>query len=64
VTERGRLVALLTPPHPAASARQRLVASGRLLPATRPFELPERIAAPPGAADTGAVLDELREDRA
>jgi len=64
VTERGRLVALLTPPHPATSARQRLVASGRLLPATRPFELPERVSAPPGAPDSGAVLDELREDRA
>ena len=64
VTERGRLVALLTPPHPAISARQRLVASGRLLPATRTFELPERIAVPPGAPDTGAALDELREERA
>jgi len=64
VTERGRLVALLTPPHPATSARERLVAAGRLLPATRPFELPERSAAPPGGADTGSVLDELRDDRA
>lgn len=64
VTERGRLVALLTPPHPATSARQRLVAAGRLLPATRAFDLPERAPVPPGAPDTGAALDELREDRA
>lgn len=64
VTERGRLVALLTPPHPATSARQRLVAAGRLLPATRPFELPERSSVPAGTPDTGAVLDDLREDRA
>jgi prevent-host-death family protein len=64
VTERGRLVALLTPPHPATSARERLVAAGRLLPATRTFEAPERVSVPPGGPDTGAALDELREDRA
>lgn len=64
VTERGQLVALLTPPDPAITARQRLLASGRLLPATRPFGLPQRVPAPPGAPDTGAALDELREDRA
>ncbi|MBA3618093.1 MAG: type II toxin-antitoxin system prevent-host-death family antitoxin [Acidothermales bacterium] len=60
VTERGRLVALLVPPEPAASARERLIASGRLLPSTGPLRLPRRVAA---TADTGAVLEELREDR-
>ncbi|MGL5825935.1 MAG: type II toxin-antitoxin system Phd/YefM family antitoxin [Nocardioides sp.] len=33
VTERGELVALLAPPGDARSARDRLVAAGRLIPA-------------------------------
>lgn len=60
VTERGRLIALLVPPEPATSGRERLIAAGRLLPAARPMRLPRRV---PPAADTGAVLDELREER-
>lgn len=64
VTECGQPVALLAPPHPRTSARQRLVASGRLIPAARPFEVPRRVPARLGAPDTGAALDELREDRA
>ena len=64
VTERGRLVALLVPPDPATSARQRLIASGRLIPATRPFAVPRRAPARPKAPDTGTVLDEQREDSA
>lgn len=64
VTERGRLVGMLVPPDPAASARDRLVAAGRVLPAARPFRLPRRTALPTGAPDTGTVLDALREDRA
>lgn len=63
VTERGQLVALLVPPDPATSARERLVAAGRLIPAARPLRLPRRVAARPGTPDTGAILDELREDR-
>lgn len=63
VTERGQLVALLVPPDPATSARDRLVASGRLIPSTRPLRLPRRVPAPAGTPDTGAVLDELREER-
>lgn len=62
VTERGRLVALLVPPDPAASAREQLVASGRLIPATRPFRLPPRLPSSPGDPATGSVLDDLRED--
>ncbi|MGI8699325.1 MAG: type II toxin-antitoxin system Phd/YefM family antitoxin [Mycobacteriales bacterium] len=60
VTERGKLIALLVPPEPATTGRERLVATGRLLPASRPLRLPRRA---PGAAATGAVLDALREDR-
>lgn len=63
VTERGRLVALLVPPLPASSARERLVASGRVIPASRPLRLPPRAPRLPGAPDTGAALDELREER-
>jgi len=36
VTERGTLVALLSPPSLGRSARDRLVAAGRLLPASAP----------------------------
>ena len=63
VTERGQLVALLVPPDPATNTRERLVAEGRLIPASRPLRLPRRVPAHPGTQDTGSVLDELREDR-
>ncbi|MGH3326910.1 MAG: type II toxin-antitoxin system Phd/YefM family antitoxin [Streptomycetales bacterium] len=64
VTERGRLIALLVPPGPTVSARERLIASGRLMPAARrPLRLPRRVPTPPGERDTGTTLDELREER-
>ena len=63
VTERGQLVALLVPPGPGAGARERLVAAGRITPGSRPFRIPQRVPARPGAANSGAVLDELREER-
>jgi prevent-host-death family protein len=63
VTERGQLVALLVPPSPATSARSRLLATGQLLPAPHPLRLPPRVPTPSGRADTGTVLDELREER-
>ena len=63
VTERGRLVALLVPPAPGTSERERLIASGRLMPASRPFRLPHRVTMPSGSPDSGAVLDDLRADR-
>lgn len=62
VAERGHLVALLVPPDAATSARARLIATGRLLPASRPFRIPIRETANPGTPHSGAVLDELRED--
>ena len=61
VTERGVLVALLTPPRPAEGARERLIAEGRLLPATGPRHLPARRRV--DGSSTQAVLDEMREDR-
>lgn len=63
VTDRGVLVALLTPPDPATTARDRLVAAGLLVPASQPWRLPPRVTARPGASTTGAVLDELRDER-
>ena len=61
VTERGVLVARIVPPKPTTSARDRLVAAGRLIPARDPWRLrqPMRVDGP----STGEVLDELREDR-
>ena len=62
VTERGVLVALLTPPTPPAplSPRDRLVAEGRLIPATAPRgPLPQRIRARTSSRE---ALDE-REER-
>lgn len=60
VTERGELVALLVPPTPATDARERLIAGGRLIPASGSLRLPARRQA---SAGTDEVLDELREDR-
>ena len=62
VTERGTLVALLGSPNPAVAVRDRLIASGHLVPATAEFVLPQRRRA---EADTTAtdVLTELRTER-
>lgn len=61
VTERGVLVARIVPLQPSESARDRLVAAGRLIPCSGPRRL-----APPISVEgpaTGSVLDELRDDR-
>lgn len=63
VTERGRLIALLVPPQRGGDVRDRLVESGRLIPRSRPFELPRLTPIAPGRPGTAAVLDDLREDR-
>ena len=63
VTERGELVAILTPPSPAATARERLIAEGRLIPASAPFRLPTRITPPPGAPSGSEALNEQRAER-
>ncbi len=62
VTVRGELVALLVSPTPEVAARDRLIASGRLVPARAEFVLPERRSA---TVDKTAsdVLTELREER-
>ena len=60
VTERGQLVALLVPPAPGVTAREQLIADGRLIPASGPLALPRRASVP---TDSGEVLQELREER-
>jgi prevent-host-death family protein len=63
VTERGQLVALLVPPSPGTTARERRIAMGQLMPATRPFQLPRRAPAPAESPTTATVLDDLRAER-
>ena len=60
VTERGKLVALLVPPTAAATARERLIANGLLLAASRTRYLPKRVAVSADTSDTAAALDEQR----
>lgn len=63
VTERGRLVALLVSPTPAVAVRDRLIASGRLVPAKGEFRLPERRQTARGMTNATEVLAEFRHDR-
>lgn len=63
VTERGKLVALLVPPDPATGAREHMIATGQIIPASRPFRLPKRTAARADAPSVVEALDDLREDR-
>lgn len=63
VTERGRLVALLVPPPTEITARERLIAEGRLIPASRPFHLPSRRPARAGEPTAEEMLDDMREER-
>jgi prevent-host-death family protein len=62
VTERGQLVAVLAPPSPATTARERLIADGRLTPAQGPRVLPTRVAPAPGRPTASAALAEDRAD--
>jgi prevent-host-death family protein len=63
VTERGKLVALLVSPKPAVAVRDRLIASGRLVPAKSTFRLPERRRVGSVERTATEVLAELRNDR-
>jgi len=63
VTERGKLIALLTPPSSGNEFRDRLIAEGRLIPAREPFRFPRRHPQAEGAPTMSEVLDELREER-
>lgn len=66
VTERGELVALLVSPTPAQTERDRLIAAGRLIPATNPTgRLRSGQAVPilPGEPTNQELLDAVREVR-
>lgn len=63
VTERGRLIALVIPPTPAATSRDRLIASGRLIPAKGPLQLPSQRHVTRAATSASQQLGELRDDR-
>ena len=61
ITERGVLVARLVPLQQSESARDRLIAAGKLIPARGPRRLPQPMTVE--GPLTSEVLDELREDR-
>jgi antitoxin (DNA-binding transcriptional repressor) of toxin-antitoxin stability system len=66
VTDRGSLVALLVPPEPAMGARDRLLASGRLIPASKPtgrVRSSRPVRPGPGEPTNQELLDAEREDR-
>ena len=63
VTERGQLVALLVPPTPGTTERERLIAMGQLVPAISSVPASRRAPAPAKGPTTGTVLDDLRAER-
>ena len=63
VTERGKLVALLVSPTPAVTSRDRLIVSGRLIPARGALQLPTRRHVARTENTASQELSDLREDR-
>jgi prevent-host-death family protein len=63
VTERGKLVALLVSPTPAVTSRDRLIVSGRLIPARGELQLPQRRHVASGEHTASEELAEVRQDR-
>lgn len=66
VTERGELVALLAPPGAASSARDRLVASGRLVAANSSGDRPGSrvpVVVASGEPTNQELLDHERDER-
>jgi antitoxin (DNA-binding transcriptional repressor) of toxin-antitoxin stability system len=66
VTERGELVALLTPPGASRTTRDRLVATGRLIPATSPsgrLRSSHPVPIDSGGPTNQELLDAEREER-
>ena len=65
VTERGELVALLVPPQRADSPRDRLIAAGRLIPASGPTgrtRSPRPVRLEAGEPTNAELLDIEREE--
>lgn len=66
VSERGRLVAVLVPPQPGRTARERLAATGRLIPTSNPtgrLRSPRPVRIRPGEPTNQQVLDVERDER-
>jgi prevent-host-death family protein len=63
VTERGELVALIVPPGPLETLRDRLVANGQLLAAKGTFRMPTRRRQVKGTPSASRHLEELRAER-
>ncbi|HLR97485.1 MAG TPA: type II toxin-antitoxin system prevent-host-death family antitoxin [Jiangellaceae bacterium] len=66
VTDRGELIALLVSPHRSQTARDRLVAAGRLIPASNPtgrLRSPRPIPAIGTVPSNQELLDAEREER-
>ncbi len=64
VTDRGRPVARLAPLPKAESILDRLIAEGKMTPATRDWRtLPPPAPPRPGARPLSEIVDEMREDK-
>ncbi len=66
VTERGTLVAMLVPPERSRSTRDRLIATGRLIPASSPtgrLRSPQPVPAAAGEPTNEELLDAERAER-
>ncbi len=66
VTERGELVALLVPAQRADTARDRLIATGKLIPASAPsgrLRSPSPVPSGPDEPTNAELLDAEREER-
>ena len=63
VTERGKLIATIQAPSPDATAREGLIASGRLIPARHAFALPARRHTVGGPVSASESLDAARAER-
>ena len=63
ITERGKLIALLVSPTPATTARDRLIASGRLIAARNALQIPAHRHTARTNYTASQALTELREDR-
>jgi prevent-host-death family protein len=66
VTERGVLIALLVPPEASTTTRDRLVATGRLIPASSPtgrLRAPRPVPVGPDEPTNQQLLDAERSER-
>lgn len=63
VTERGKLIALLVSPTPAVASRDRLIASGRLIPARGVLQLPTHRYVASTENTASEELADIRKDR-